>query len=103
MLCGIHSTEDTAQSHASSMHPLQWQPRQGSLDSATPYARCLLDLARVLAAGLPGLAPGQSAAYYSAALCCREKAAILPDAAASRSAPRLKAGGRTWQRTLGRP
>jgi hypothetical protein len=43
----------------------------------------LLDLARLLAAGLPGLAPGQSAAYYRAALVCRQKAAIVPDAAGS--------------------
>ena len=63
---------------------------QGSLAVATPYARCLLDLARLLAAGLPGLAPGQSAAYYRAALCCRQKAAILPDAAASTYAQMLK-------------
>jgi hypothetical protein len=63
---------------------------QGSLAVATPYARCLLDLARLLAAGLPGLAPGQSAAYYRAALVCRQKAAIVPDAAASTYAHMVK-------------
>ena len=41
-------------------------------------------------AGLPGLAPGQSAAYYRAALGWRHKAAILPDAAASTYAQMLK-------------
>ena len=53
----------------------------GGLASSTAYARCLLELPRLWGAGLPGLALGQSVAYYRAALLSREKASVVPDQA----------------------